>query len=71
MKENNFLLPSVICVEGDFISFSTVLFVIITDDPVFAVVAMVTKNRNIVQFINFILQNVQNLIFMKDESQVL
>ena len=46
------------------------LFVII-DDPVLAAVAPGTKNRKIAQFVNLILQNVQNLILMKDESQVL
>ena len=42
-------LPSIICDEGDFVSFSAVLFVIIIDDPVLAAAVVVaTKNRIIV-----------------------
>ena len=50
---------------GDSVPFTAVLFVIVIDESVLAAVETAAKNGKIVQFINFILQNVGNLMKVK------
>ena len=50
---------------GDSVPFTAVLFVIVIEESVLAAVETAAKNGKIVQFINFTLQNVGNLMKVK------